>query len=84
MQDGHRVYGLVCLPSESGWSDPLQGAYVARLSQEHGVLRLAPEDMAKVQVGDLVCILPAHSCLTVTLMKRFLTLQGQFINTLNQ
>ena len=84
MQEDHRAYGLVCLPDENGWGAPLPGAYVARLSQEHGVLHVSAEDMARMQVGDLVCVLPAHSCLTVTLMKRFLTLEGRLIDTLNQ
>ncbi len=82
-----RTYGLVCLPEEKkgclGWSAPLAGAYVAGLSQEHGILHLEETDLANLQVGDLVCILPAHSCLTVTLMKRYLTLDGRGIDTLN-
>ncbi len=80
-----RAYGLVCLPQEDAgrWSAPLPGAYVSALSQEHGVLRMKAEDLARLRVGDLVCILPAHSCLTVTLMKRYLTLDGKYIDTLN-
>ncbi len=62
---------------------PLPGAYVSALSQEHGILRVPGETMQRLQVGDLVCILPAHSCLTVTLMKRYLTLDGKEIDTLN-
>lgn len=85
MEGEQRSYGLVCLPDpQSGrWSAPLPGASVAGLSQEHGVVRMAAEDLAKIQVGDLLCILPAHSCLTVTLMKRYLTLDGKNIDTMN-
>ena len=75
-----------CLPARRRdcWGAPLPGAYVSALSQEHGILRLAAEDLAqRLQVGDLVCILPAHSCLTVTLMKRYLTLTGKEIDTMN-
>ncbi len=82
-QDDHRVYGLVCRPTAQGWSAPLEGAYVARLSQEHGIVRLRAADLESIQVGDLICVLPAHSCLTVTLMKRYLTLTGRWIDTLN-
>jgi D-serine deaminase-like pyridoxal phosphate-dependent protein len=77
------VYGDVCLPEGDRWSAPLPGAYVSKLSQEHGVLHMAPDDLQRLQVGNLVCILPAHSCLTVTLMKQYLTLDGKLINTLN-
>lgn len=78
-----RVYGDVCLPEGERWGAPLPGAYVSALSQEHGILRMEAEDIQRLQVGDLVCILPAHSCLTVTLMKRYLTLTGKEIATLN-
>ena len=78
-----RSYGAICLPEENGWSAPLAGAYVAGLSQEHGILKMADGDLQRLRVGDLVCILPAHSCLTVTLMKRYLTLDGRTIDTLN-
>jgi D-serine deaminase-like pyridoxal phosphate-dependent protein len=85
LEGDRRMYGLVSLPDpETGrWGAPLPDAYVSALSQEHGVIRMRPEDLARVQAGDLVCILPAHSCLTVTLMKRYLTLTGKIIETMN-
>lgn len=83
-----RMYGKVALPLEDGqgarWSEPLEGAYVAGLSQEHGIVRLPPAVLSQVQVGDLLCILPAHSCLSVTLMKEFMTLDGRMIETFNK
>jgi D-serine deaminase-like pyridoxal phosphate-dependent protein len=83
--EGRRIHGLVALPPAEAqtnilsarWSSPLPGAAVARLSQEHGVLRLQPEDLARLHVGDLVCILPAHSCLTAQCMGSYLTLSGR-------
>lgn len=80
--DGLRQYGLVCLPFEEGWSQPLKGAYVARLSQEHGVLHLPMPDLANLRIGDLVFILPAHSCLTVQAMGAYSTLSGKKIEIL--
>ena len=84
MEGDRRMYGAVCLPEKDCWGAPLARAWVSGLSQEHGILHLAYEDLARVQVGDLVCILPAHSCLTVTLMKRYLTLTGRVIETMNE
>jgi D-serine deaminase-like pyridoxal phosphate-dependent protein len=84
IEGGQRSYGLVCLPEGDHWSAPLADAYVSGLSQEHGILHLSEKDLASIQIGDLVCILPAHSCLTVTLMKRYKTLHGQEITTLNE
>jgi D-serine deaminase-like pyridoxal phosphate-dependent protein len=83
MENDRRSYGYVSLPEDDHWSEPLDGAYVSGLSQEHGILKVQPRDVSRLQVGGLVCILPAHSCLTVTLMKRYLTLRGSVIDTLN-
>ncbi len=81
--NGQAAYGLVALPEGNRWGAPLPGAYVRGLSQEHGVLHLPLEHLSHLQVGDLVCILPAHSCLTVTAMQEYLTLDGQVIKTMN-
>ncbi len=78
-QGGRRIYGLVCLPEGERWGAPLADAWVERVSQEHGVLRLAQADLARLQVGGLVCILPAHSCLTAQCMGRYLALDGRWV-----
>jgi D-serine deaminase-like pyridoxal phosphate-dependent protein len=83
MEGERRSYGMVCLPGENGWSAPLEGAWVAGLSQEHGIVHLPETTLARLCPGDLLCIIPAHSCLTVTLMKRYLTLDGRSIETMN-
>jgi D-serine deaminase-like pyridoxal phosphate-dependent protein len=83
-EDGRMIYGKVALPSGNGWSQPLAGAYVDRLSQEHGLLHLEGEDLGRLRIGDLVCILPVHSCLTVQVMGEYLTLDGHLIRTLNK
>jgi D-serine deaminase-like pyridoxal phosphate-dependent protein len=78
-----RAYGLVALPQGDRWGAPLEGAYVRGLSQEHGMIRLDPADFDRVQVGQLIFVLPAHSCLSVTLMKTYRTLSGKVIETFN-
>ncbi len=78
-QDGHACYGLVTLPTAEGWSLPLSGAYVTSLSQEHGILHVPAAQMANIQIGELVCILPAHSCLTAQALGRYLTFDGEWI-----
>jgi D-serine deaminase-like pyridoxal phosphate-dependent protein len=83
-EDGRMVYGKVSLPYGNGWGQPLAGAYVDRLSQEHGLLHLEAEDLDRLRIGDLVCILPVHSCLTVQVMGEYLTLDGHLIRTLNK
>jgi D-serine deaminase-like pyridoxal phosphate-dependent protein len=76
-EDGLRKYGLAASATDDGWSQPLPGAYLASLSQEHGVLRASTEVIAKMKPGDLVFILPAHSCLTAQAMGTYVTLTGE-------
>ncbi|GAP15437.1 predicted amino acid aldolase or racemase [Longilinea arvoryzae] len=80
---GQRAYGLVALPEANGWSEPLEGAYVSSLSQEHGLVHVPERWLDRIQIGGLLMILPAHSCLPVTALKSFLTLEGRRIDTLN-
>ncbi len=81
-ENGITKYGLIAFPAPFGWGKPVERAYVARLSQEHGIIHIE-NGIEKIKIGDLLCILPAHSCLTVTLMKNYLTLDGRLIQTMN-
>lgn len=78
--DGRRIFGLVALQSDGGWSLPLPGAYVARLSQEHGIVHLPRRYRRRLREGDLLVILPVHSCLTAECMRSYLHLDGMRID----
>ena len=78
-----RLYGLVALPEDERWGAPIEGAYVKALSQEHGVIHLPAPVFDKIRVGDLLFVIPAHSCLTVTALGRYRTLTGEMISTMN-
>jgi D-serine deaminase-like pyridoxal phosphate-dependent protein len=78
------AYGLVCFPTKDGWSDPIQGGRVVRLSQEHGIISLPGPAFDQGCVGDLLMVVPAHVCLTVSAMRRYRLLDGEWIETLNQ
>lgn len=81
---GIETYGLVSVPEGMGWSEPVPDAYVARLSQEHGILHFPPAAMRKypIHVGDLVMVIPAHSCLAVQALGQYRTLEGYKIRTM--
>lgn len=67
--DGKPCYGQVMQMTEQGWlGQPIEGAYVHALSQEHGKVRMPPSLLEKTQLGDLVLVAPAHSCLTMAAM----------------
>ena len=77
--DGRASYGAVALPLDGGWGAPIPGAFVSGLSQEHGIVSAPPELLAQVQVGDLLMVLPVHSCLTANLLGRYRTTLGEII-----
>lgn len=57
--------------------------YLYEMSQEHGILKIAYKDFHLFKVGDLVEIVPVHSCLTANLMGSYLTTEGEIIPTMN-
>jgi len=77
-ENGDTYYGLPVRWTDGGWELDEVG-YVRKLSQEHGILRLHNGNLDAFQVGDMIGILPVHSCLTANLMKGYRTLQGRRI-----
>lgn len=81
--DGSNYYGLVVQLTEEGWSGPLPDTFVKSLSQEHGVLKVTPALMEATQIGDLLGVLPIHSCMTADLMKRYHTFENKWIDMMH-
>lgn len=80
---GEKTYGLVVELTESGWKTKPIGEIV-RLSQEHGVVHANSALLSRVRVGDLVGVLPIHSCLTADLQGYYVSLGGQRLEKLNK
>ncbi len=74
---GTTIYGLVAQKEVSGWSMPIPDLYVKKLSQEHGTIHATDKFINKTQIGDILYILPIHSCLTANLMGKYTTLTGK-------
>jgi D-serine deaminase-like pyridoxal phosphate-dependent protein len=75
--NGKRSYGEWVILQESGWSDPVEGCFVSKLSQEHGTLKVTDEMFGTIETGDILIILPIHSCMTANLMGGYTTLDGR-------
>ncbi len=76
---GTKIFGYVTRLIENGWEARLDGAYVAGLSQEHGLVTMPSHTLTQFKVGDVLAILPVHSCLTVNLLRmNYLTTQGEW------
>jgi D-serine deaminase-like pyridoxal phosphate-dependent protein len=74
---GITIYGELVQVRSDGWSEPLEGCYLSRLSQEHGTLKVTDEVFRQINVGDMVAILPVHSCMTANLLAGYTTLGGE-------
>lgn len=77
-----KFFGEVVVLEEEGWSPIVEGIKLVSLSQEHGVLRATSEVFEAIEVGDVLGVLPIHSCLTANLMKSYTTFNGQEIKHL--
>jgi D-serine deaminase-like pyridoxal phosphate-dependent protein len=81
--DGLLRYGCLADWTEYGWKAvTAPGTYVKGLSQEHGVIKATTERIASAKPGDLLPILPVHSCMAADLMKELITLEGQRLSML--
>jgi D-serine deaminase-like pyridoxal phosphate-dependent protein len=82
-ENGKKEFGKVVLFNDSGWSLPVPEAFISGLSQEHGHLRGPLSFIESLKVGDIIGILPAHSCLAAACMRSYTTLEGQRIEMMN-
>jgi D-serine deaminase-like pyridoxal phosphate-dependent protein len=77
--DGKKMFGRVIIQKgeEKVILDPMN--YLSKLSQEHGTLKVAHNQFHNFYIGDLVEIIPVHSCLTANLMGHMRTTEGELI-----
>lgn len=71
--DGKYHFGKLANKTESGWEGHIPGSYLKSISQEHGLIHATEDMLNNTQIGDIVYIYPAHSCLSANLMKSYLT-----------
>ena len=80
--DGSLIFGRVAENAGHGWGAPVEGMVVRSLSQEHGIVS-CPDHFDRYKVGDLLYILPVHSCMTADLFKSYLTTNGKRIRCMH-
>ncbi|GAB3539844.1 DSD1 family PLP-dependent enzyme [Pontibacter brevis] len=82
-EDSSMLYGRVVEFTNDGWTTPVSGIDLVSLSQEHGVIKATPEQFEKYHIGDMIGLLPVHSCLTADLMKGYMTTDGEILEHLS-
>jgi len=63
------LFGYAVKLENNKWTNPINGAYVSRLSQEHGIINMPEAELDNFKPGNIIGILPIHSCLTADLLK---------------
>ncbi len=58
--------------------------YLKSLSQEHGIVAVPKSRVSNYKIGDLLFILPVHSCMTANLMREYLTTEGRVIERIGE
>ena len=73
------LYGRIII-SENNEKHLLPNSdYLCRLTQEHGVIKVSSEIFNKIDIGDLIEVIPVHSCLTAQAMGHYITTKGEEI-----
>jgi D-serine deaminase-like pyridoxal phosphate-dependent protein len=81
--DNVKVFGYVAEMEEKGkgWGKIIKNAYLKSMSQEHGIIKVSSssDPLMSKKIGDLLVVLPAHSCLTADVMGAYRTLDEKTI-----
>ncbi|MEN8116344.1 MAG: alanine racemase [Bacteroidota bacterium] len=77
--DGKSLYGRIRINMEGEQVLLDSKNYLSKLSQEHGILKVTPANFKRINVGDLVEIIPVHSCLTANVMGYYQATDGKII-----
>lgn len=79
VMEGEKVcFGKAVRLAENGWKTELIGS-VKKLSQEHGIISVSSEILQLLNVGDLIGVIPVHSCLAADLQGHYLSTTGERI-----
>jgi len=78
--DGTVHFGKLAKSNQDGWYGVITGCYLKSISQEHGLVHVTDDMLYKSNIGDIIYIYPAHSCLTADLMKKYWTTDNAILS----
>lgn len=81
--DGQSVFGKLVFFEKNKWIIPSRSYFLTSLSQEHGVFQLDAKMINQIQIGQLIGVLPVHSCLVANLHRFYLTKTSHRIKKLH-
>lgn len=80
--NNQKIFGLTVNLTNNGWLKMDDESYLIKLSQEHGTIKVNEDLFDKLKIGDLIGIIPIHSCLTANLMKEYISTEEETIDHL--
>ncbi len=80
---GKKFFGRIIINNNGVKTLLSERNYVSALSQEHGILKVSQKNFQLFNIGDLVEIIPIHSCLTANLFRKYITTEGEEIPMIN-
>lgn len=78
-----KTFGKALKLSAVGWDTEIIGN-VKKLSQEHGIISMTDEALKEIKVGDVIGVIPVHSCLTADLQGHYLSTEGDRIDKITK
>jgi D-serine deaminase-like pyridoxal phosphate-dependent protein len=66
---GNKNFGLIVPFVDGKWQKPEGDDYLVSLSQEHGILKTNSQWARSLKPGELVAVIPVHSCLAANLLR---------------
>ena len=83
--DEGRIYGRVVLfTANNCWGESLADCAVISISQEHGIVQVSKAVYDSLSIGDVIGILPVHSCMTADVMGEMYTTTGKSLDHLKK
>jgi len=80
---GKPIYGYLASGTGDSLGNIFWNAPVVSLSQEHGILQVPDSLFDDIKIGDVILVIPVHSCLTCNLYSEYVTLEGEKIPKLS-
>jgi D-serine deaminase-like pyridoxal phosphate-dependent protein len=77
--DGKPNFGRIVISKNNEKVLLRNSSYLYSLSQEHGILKVTSKEFKQINIGDIVEIIPVHSCLTAQAMGKYITTKGEEI-----
>ena len=78
--DNTSTFGMLVPYVDGIWDSSREIGYIRSLSQEHGVIQVSVDEFHKIRPGQLVSILPVHSCMTAQCMGGYLDQSGRRVD----